>query len=85
VFLEEFRESRDRDIEGIVAIMQMGAVEFGLGGNTSRFLEVIEKRLGLSIDRVCERFEGVVRGIVEESTFLEEEGNIGFASSLESC
>src|ERR1700709_549433 len=82
MFFKELRKCGNGNIKGVVAIMLLDAGEFGLGGNTSGFLEIIKDRFGFGIDRINQRFEGVIRSIVEKSAFLEKEGNVGFAPSL---
>jgi hypothetical protein len=57
MFLEEFGEGRDWDIESIVAIMLTNSREIGGGGDSSGFLEVFEERLWFRIDGVSQGFK----------------------------
>jgi len=60
----------------------MNTRNLGFGGDTSRLLEVEEQRLGVGVDSVGQRSEGVRGWIVEETPFLKEKGDILLATSL---
>lgn len=82
MLFEEFREGRNRNIEGVVTIMLLDSRELGSSGYPSGLLEMFESWLGFGVDCVRKWFEGVLGSIVKESALLEEERNIIFASSL---
>jgi hypothetical protein len=71
MFLEEFREGWHRNIKGVVAIVLMDSIQLGFRGYSLRFLEMLEERFRVGIDRVGQRFEGIRLGIVKKSAFLE--------------
>jgi len=72
MFLEKFCECRNRDIEGIVAIMLVDSRKLGSRGYAPGFLEFSKERLGLGVDCVNQRRKGSSGGVVEKSTFLEK-------------
>jgi len=83
VFLEELRESGDRDIERIVAIVVKKVVDLLLTPEAFGQLE-LGKRWA-SIDRVDERREGAGFGVVDVAPFLEEKRDFVSATGLENA
>jgi hypothetical protein len=71
MFLEEFREGWHWNIEGVIAIVLMDSIQLGFRGYSLRFLEMLEERFRIGINRVGQRFEGIRLGIVKKSAFLE--------------
>lgn len=82
MFLEELSERRNGDVKGVRAIMLLEVLELGGTGDALGFLEDLELRGGVRIDKVRQRAEGLLVVLVEESALLEEERDICLLSNL---
>ena len=82
MFLEKFGERGNWNVECVISIMLLNTGLLGNGGNSSRFLKVLNERFWLGVDGVYEGREGVLGRIVEKSAFLEKKGDILFSSRL---
>jgi hypothetical protein len=85
MLLEELSESRNWDIKGVVAIVMLQLLNLGLGGDTPGLLEVLNLRLRLGINGVCQRRERILLFVPEEASLLEQKGGIGLAPGLSYC
>ena len=52
MLLEELDESWDGNIEGVIAIVVMDAIDLGLGGKSLALLEVLEGGLRFGVENV---------------------------------
>jgi hypothetical protein len=82
MLLEELGEGRDRDIEGIRAIVLLEALQLLSRLDTARLLEVADKRFRVGVKDVRQRGKRTRLGVVEETALLEEERNIGLVADL---
>lgn len=82
MFLEELRKGRNRDIEGVAAIVLLQARQLSLGLDALGLLESLEPGLGVGVDGIGERAERLLLGIVEEAALLEQERYTTLSGSL---
>lgn len=71
MFSEEFGKGGNRNVEGVCAVVLFKSCELSLGTDTFRLLELFDLGLGLGIDFVGQRTEGLFRRVVEKSPLLE--------------
>lgn len=73
MFLEEFCEGRNRDVEGVATIVLFQFLEFCGLCDAPRLLERLDGRLWFRVDGIVEGSEALLVGMVQESALLEEE------------
>lgn len=73
MLLEELDKPGNGNIECIVPIVVVHAIDVGLGREASALLEIAEGRLRLRIEDVGQRRKGATFRVEEETTLLEEE------------
>jgi hypothetical protein len=56
--------------------------DFGGAGDASGFLKSLNLGLGFGVNFVLESIKGLLVRIVEETAFLEEEGNVLLSADL---
>lgn len=82
MLLEQLGEGGHGDVEAVVAVVVLQALDLVVGGQALCVLERLDLRLGLLVERVRERGEGVGFGIVEKAALLEEERDGGLAADV---
>lgn len=83
MLLEEFRECRNRDIEGVGAIVLFQSLQLCGIVDALGLLEGIDKRLRLGVNGIVEGGEGLLLRMVQEAALLKEEREIGLSINLE--
>ena len=76
----QFDESGDRDVENVVSIMLVNALDFGSGCQALRVLEFAKLRLLLCIQSKGQRRERPFLFRVQETSLLKKERNPSFAA-----
>jgi hypothetical protein len=73
MLLEELDESGNGNIESVVTVVVVHAINLGLGCKTLAVLEVLESGLWLGVEDIGQRSEGTSFGVVQKSALLEKE------------
>lgn len=82
MLFEEFQERRNGDVKGIGAIVLLQSFELGDGFDALGSLVFVDLGLRLGVDVIEEGPESFGLGVVEESAFLEEEGEVRLVADL---
>lgn len=83
MLFEQLRESRNRDIEGVGAIVLFQSLQFCGACDALRVLEGLDGWLRLDVDGIVESGEALLLGMVQESALLEKEGQVVLAINLD--
>lgn len=82
MLLEELGKGGNGNVEGVGAVVLFDSGEFRLLLKTSEGLEVADGWLGLGVDVILERREGLGFGVVEETALLKQERGNELATNL---
>ena len=82
MLLEELGKGGNGNVEGVGTVVLFDSGEFRLLLKTSEGLEVTDDWLGLGVDVILERREGLGFGVVEETAFLKQERGNELATNL---
>jgi hypothetical protein len=76
MFLEQLGEGGNGDVERVVAVVLLQALDLGGRGEALCLLEILELGLRLGVEGVGERGKRALLRVVEEAPLLEEEREI---------
>lgn len=82
MLLEELAEGRDGNVKRVGAIVLLDSGDFGGTGDAPGFLEFLNLGFRLGVDLVLESIERLPVWVVEETAFLEEEGDVLLSANL---
>lgn len=82
MLLEELRKGGNGNVEGVGTVVLFDSGELRLLLETSEGLEVTDGWLGLGVDVILERREGLGFGVVEETALLKQERGNELATNL---